>query len=146
MFAHLFSRSHISCLHLFFLLLWSLSPSKNTFYLHLVCRFAEGAEKYLSLLDTDDDISPFLLRIRSNLCYCYSKVHPPLSLCQCSSFCVTTMLLDLNVFKILAFLFVCDNVQYSNSTIFVAFTMYISVLPSIYKTCWFCKPSTLIQL
>ena len=40
-----------------------------------VCRYDEGAEKYLSLLETDDDISPFLLRIRSNLCHCYSKVH-----------------------------------------------------------------------
>ena len=50
----------------------------NNNYVIAVCvnnyRYAEGAEKYLSLLETDDDISPFVLRIRSNLCHCYSKV------------------------------------------------------------------------
>ena len=56
-----------------------ISYLKDAFYLHFLCmcvhRYAEGAEKYLSVLDTDDDISPFVLRIRSDLCYCYSKVH-----------------------------------------------------------------------
>lgn len=53
---------HISAL----LLLW--------LYTFGLFRYDEAIEKLLTVLNTEDDISPFLLRIRADLCHCHSKV------------------------------------------------------------------------